>query len=156
MSSGINIEQTIEEVDINESSTVEAVDIVVNQTIEQVNITVNESDSSVDVNIVETVEPVTVTVEETVQNINLSVEETVETVKIEVAEGAYVPLKWLDYVAYYPVVSETVLDNGEVLERHANNTTIYQFIPEPYVYSEDAFYTDFDGTTLSNLLVRRV
>lgn len=155
MSSGINIEQTIEEVDINESSTVEAVDIVVNQTIEEVNITVNESDSSVYVNIVETVEPVTVTVEETVQNVNVSVDETVETVKIEVAEGAYVPLKWLDYVFQYEPSTETAVTGGLVIQYTAD-TTVYRFIPEPYVYENDAFYTDFDGTTLSNLLVRRI
>ena len=155
MSNNINIEQTIEEVDINESSTVEDVDIVVNQTIEDVTITVNESDSSVDVNIVETVEPITISVEETVQNVNVSVDETVETVTIIVAEAPYIPIEWIDYVFQYEPSTETTVTGGTVIQYTAE-TTVYRFIPEPYVYANDAFYSSFDGTVVSNLLARRI
>lgn len=155
MSGNINIEQTIEEVDINESSTVEAVDIVVNQTIEDVNITVNESDSFVDVNIVETVEPITISIEEVLESVNVNVDETIETITIEVAEAPYIPLKWTDYVFQYEPSTETAVTGGSVI-LYTADSTIYRFIPEPYVYSEDAFYSSFDGITVTNLLVRRI
>ncbi len=151
----IIIQETIEEVQLTESSTVEAVDIVVNETIEDVNITVNESDSFVDVNIVETVEPITISVEETVQNVNVSVDETVETVNIQVAEAPYVPIKWIDYVFQYEPSTETTVTSGLVIQYTAE-TTVYRFIPEPYVYANDAFYSSFDGTVVSNLLVKRI
>lgn len=155
MSGNINIEQTIESIDINESSTVEDVDITINETVENVNIVVNESDSTIDVSIEETIEPVSISVEETAEYVTVNVEETVETVNIQVAEAPYIPLTWTDYVFQYEPSTETVVTGGSVIQYTAD-TTIYRFIPEPYVYADDAFYTDFDGTTLSNLLVRRI
>lgn len=150
----ITIQETIEEVQLTESSTVEAVDIVVNETIEDVTITVNESDSSVDVNIIETVEPITVNIQEVLENVSVNVNETSETVNIQVAEVAHVPLKWIDYVFQYEPNTETTVTGGSVIQYTAE-TTVYRFIPEPYVYADDAFYSSFDGTTFSNLLVRR-
>lgn len=151
----ITIEETIEDVQLTESSTVEAVDIVVNQTIEDVNITVNESDSSVDVNIVETVEPITVTIQEVLENVSVNVNETIETVTLELAEAAFIPIKWIDYVFQYEPSTETTVTGGSVIQYTAE-TTVYRFIPEPYVYADDAFYSSFDGTVVSNLLARRI
>ena len=151
----ITIEETIEDVQLTESSTVEVVDITVNQTIENINVTVNESESTVQVEIIEIAEPATISVEETVQNINVSVDETVETVNIQVAEAPYIPLKWFNYVLQYVPSTETLITGGSVIEYTAE-TTVYRFIPEPYVYAEDAFYKGFDGVTLSDLLVSRV
>lgn len=107
--------------------------ITIEQIIEDVNITVNESDSTVQIDVVE----------------------TLESVNIQVAEAPYIPLKWIDYVFQYEPSTETIVAGGSVIQYTADNI-VYRFIPEPYVYSGDAFYTDFDGTTLSNLLVTRL
>ena len=125
MSNNINIEQTIEEVDINNSSTVEDV------------------------------EPITISVEETIQYVNVNVDETVETVTIELAEAPYIPITWTDYVFQYKPSTETPITGGTVIQYTAD-LTVYRFIPEPYVYADDAFYSNFDGTVVSNLLVRRI
>jgi hypothetical protein len=48
-----------------------------------------------------------------------------------------------------------VLYDGVIFEYTLGPITRYRFVPEPYSSIEDAFYEDFDGTNLINLITTR-
>jgi len=55
---------------------------------------------------------------------------------------------WTDYATR----GEYVETNGNVITYTFQGDTVYRNIPDPYVYSDDAFYSDSD---LTQLLYRR-
>lgn len=66
-------------------------------------------------------------------------------------------LVW-DYLAANWSVEPTELatiSEGVVWEYTLDSTTRYRLVPTPYDATEDAFYADFDGTNLTNLIVTR-
>jgi len=44
---------------------------------------------------------------------------------------------------------------GDVYDYELDGVTRYRFVPNPYDSTHDAFYSDFDGTNLTNLIVAR-
>lgn len=66
-------------------------------------------------------------------------------------------LKWIDYVTAFSSEPTLSLDNasGQVYSYLYNSggTTLYRFIAADN--SEDAFYTTFDGTNVSGLVVSK-
>lgn len=51
--------------------------------------------------------------------------------------------------------TETAVTGGTVIKYDTDTETVYRFVPSPYDYSEDAFYTDFDGSNVTNIIVSR-
>ena len=49
----------------------------------------------------------------------------------------------------------TVLVNGIVYQYNLRGTTRYRYRPNVYNPQEDSFYSNFDGTTLTNLITTR-
>jgi hypothetical protein len=47
------------------------------------------------------------------------------------------------------------ITNGSVYQYILNSVTRYRFVPTTYDPTQDAFYANFDGTTLTNLIIRR-
>jgi hypothetical protein len=47
------------------------------------------------------------------------------------------------------------ITNGSVYQYTLNSITRYRFVPTEYDPTQDAFYLNFDGTTLTNLIIRR-
>lgn len=65
-------------------------------------------------------------------------------------------LSWIDYVtgtSQEPTLN-TTLASGPVYDYVYGSTTIYRHIPDANPYG-DTFYTNFDGTTLSGVIVSR-
>lgn len=65
-------------------------------------------------------------------------------------------LSWIEYVtgtSQEPTLN-TTLASGPVYDYVYGSTTIYRHIPDANPYG-DTFYTDFDGTTLSGVIVSR-
>jgi hypothetical protein len=66
---------------------------------------------------------------------------------------------WLTYVASTmgePVLHPSQPASGSVYTYQYSDgiggtITLYRFVPDPYVYSNDRFYDSWDGTTLSGL-----
>lgn len=53
-----------------------------------------------------------------------------------------------------PILAATIT-GGEVWEYVLNGVTRYRFVPNPYSYSGDAFYSTYTGGVLSGLIVAR-
>jgi len=73
--------------------------------------------------------------------------------------GPPAKITWITYAgnAKYTGV-ETIIASGKVLDYILDGATIYRFITDAFtgLYpSEDSFYSNFDGTNLTNLLVTR-
>lgn len=107
-------------------------------------------------------ENITITVEETNETVNISTSTEDVTVQIDevtedvtILEGSEVKA-WINYVTEYEPSTETSVGGGIVIEMTNSNGTVYRFIPEPYDYNEDKFYSNFDGTNLTNLLTKRI
>tara|TARA_R110002012_G_scaffold284722_1_gene475600 strand:- start:517 stop:1131 length:615 start_codon:yes stop_codon:yes gene_type:complete len=49
----------------------------------------------------------------------------------------------------------TAIVGGDVYDYELDGVTRYRFVPNPYDSTQDAFYSDFDGTNLTNLIVTR-
>lgn len=49
----------------------------------------------------------------------------------------------------------TAISGGDVYDYTLNGTTRYRFVPTTYNPTQDAFYADFDGTTLTDLIITR-
>ena len=49
----------------------------------------------------------------------------------------------------------TVISDGKVYDYILDGTLRHRFVPSPYDPTLDAFYTDFDGTTLTGLITTR-
>ena len=53
-----------------------------------------------------------------------------------------------------PFLIATIQD-GAVYSYTLDGVTRFRFVPDPYDPRQDAFYEDFDGTDLLNLIIRR-
>lgn len=64
---------------------------------------------------------------------------------------------WAYYVNLYSVEPTTIatLPNGEVLQYTLDSVTRYRFVPTIYNPTQDAFYANFDGVNLTNLITKR-
>lgn len=51
--------------------------------------------------------------------------------------------------------TETAITGGTVIQYDTDTQTVYRFVPEPYNYDADAFYSTFDGSSVSNLIASR-
>jgi hypothetical protein len=49
----------------------------------------------------------------------------------------------------------TAISSGDVYEYKLDESTRYRLVPNPYNPTQDAFYSDFDGTNLTNLITTR-
>lgn len=49
----------------------------------------------------------------------------------------------------------TAISSGDVYEYKLDESTRYRLVPNPYNATQDAFYSDFDGTNLTNLITTR-
>jgi hypothetical protein len=71
----------------------------------------------------------------------------------------YVPLKssWGFYSTHWDTEPQFVanITNGAVYSYTYNSVTRYRFVPTTYDSTLDSFYSTFDGTTLSGLIVSR-
>jgi hypothetical protein len=66
-------------------------------------------------------------------------------------------LQWVNYATTWtqkPVKIEDVA-GGSVIQYVYGQTTLYRFVPSPYDAEEDAFYREYNLSTLSTLLARR-
>lgn len=78
------------------------------------------------------------------------------TEDVESEEEATEPnINWIIYTLTYEPTTETEIVGGLVIKYSLDNKDVYRFIPEPYTYTGDAFYDNFDGVNIFNLLVRR-
>ena len=96
----------------------------------------------------------------TIPAIQISLRQMVKTANINAAEINASLKDWGFYannVQYNGV--ETVIAAGDVLECIIDSVLIYRFINSTINVngypSEDSFYSDFDGTNLTNLLATR-
>lgn len=55
-----------------------------------------------------------------------------------------------------PILTGTISSGDVYSYSYQNGTTLYRLVPDPYLYANDAFYSNFDGFTLSNFIVNRV
>lgn len=102
--------------------------------------------------------PVKITIGGTVSQSNVQVPD--EYLTESEGNAAYQPIgeavfTWSDYAMGYssdPVSLGNVSD-GEVFEYTYTNGTLYRLVPSGSAV--DSFYTTFDGTTLSGLLVQK-
>lgn len=67
------------------------------------------------------------------------------------------PRAWIDYAAQWSSEPSEIgsTANGAVFEYTLDGTARYRLVPDPYDATQDAFYADWDGTTLSNLITTR-
>lgn len=64
---------------------------------------------------------------------------------------------WTYYaMEYQPSTTGTTVTGGVVRQYDKNGDTVYRFEPSPYDYSLDAFYTNFDGSNVTNIIVSRL
>lgn len=89
----------------------------------------------------------------------LSVVVTDQAILDAVANGSAVVLlyHWIDYASHTdtePALNATI-GAGAVYTYVWGGVTRYRLVPSPYTYTGDAFYSAFDGSTLSGLLVSR-
>ena len=78
------------------------------------------------------------------------------SVKIDATKIATVN-SWVSLVMNWstePTLNAEII-GGEVYDYINNGVTRYRFIPNPYNPLQDAFYSSFDGSTLSSLIVTR-
>ena len=50
--------------------------------------------------------------------------------------------EWIDYVTKWTYVDTTIIVGGSRLAYTDEGLTIYRFVPDPYVLTDDAFYND--------------
>ncbi len=68
-----------------------------------------------------------------------------------------IELSWSYLVSNWtvePTLSTTIV-SGDVYDYELDGVTRYRLVPEPYNSTQDAFYSDFDGTNLTNLITTR-
>ena len=53
-----------------------------------------------------------------------------------------------------PTLNATIT-SGDVYNYNLDGTIRYRFVPSTYTPTQDAFYTNFDGTTLTGLITKR-
>lgn len=64
-------------------------------------------------------------------------------------------LKFTLYLVQAEPSTETAITGGTVIQYDTDTETVYRFVPDPYDYDTDAFYSTFDGSSVSNLIVSR-
>ena len=73
------------------------------------------------------------------------------------SEGQSQAATW-EYLAYNwseePTIITTI-SSGDVYEYKLDDSTRYRLVPSPYDATQDAFYSNFDGTNLTNLITAR-
>lgn len=73
-----------------------------------------------------------------------------------IEEGAQVNVfAWNDYTFNSQFISETLVDGGKVITRRHSSGLVYHFIPDPYDIDMDSYYSGFDGTNLTGLILTR-
>lgn len=64
-------------------------------------------------------------------------------------------LEFTLYLVQAEPSTKTVVTGGTVIQYDTDTETVYRFIPDPYDYDNDAFYSSFDGVNVSDLIVSR-
>lgn len=64
---------------------------------------------------------------------------------------------WIYYVSTWDIPPEFIENvTGGAVYRYTQDATIrYRFVPSPYVPSQDAFYSTYNNSTLSGLIISR-
>ena len=70
--------------------------------------------------------------------------------------GAQVGFSWQHYVLRYQPSNTWAIAGGTIRQYNSDFEVVYRFEPNPYDYSTDAFYREFDGSTYSDLIVTRI
>jgi hypothetical protein len=67
------------------------------------------------------------------------------------------PMTWQNLVAHWDAEPELIgaISSGAVFSYMLGGTTRYRHVPDPYDATQDAFYSDWDGSALSGLIVAR-
>jgi hypothetical protein len=67
------------------------------------------------------------------------------------------PMTWQNLVSHWDAEPEQIstTNGGAVFSYMLGSTTRYRLVPEPYDAIQDAFYSDWDGSALSGLIVAR-
>jgi hypothetical protein len=72
--------------------------------------------------------------------------------------GSGLGITWVQSVTEKDtIVPEKIatIASGDVYRYIKTYGTIYRLVPSPYTYSGDSFYSAFDGTTLTGLIISR-
>jgi hypothetical protein len=106
--------------------------------------------TDIDINIEQNVSEFDVNVETSVTNI---------TVEVQVGGTSTVAVTWENYALNIKYTDQiTEITDGKVLEGVKAGATVYRFINNTRVDKypiEDSFYSNFDGTNLTGLIVTR-
>lgn len=64
---------------------------------------------------------------------------------------------WIDYVSHWSEqpTQIAIIDDGIVFTYVLDSVTRYRLVPDPYLPENDAFYENWNGTILSDLIVSR-
>lgn len=73
------------------------------------------------------------------------------------AQIAEPTIQWIFLASHFSIEPEEVatIDDGTVFKYTLEGVERFRLVPEPYDPSEDAFFEAFDGTTLTNLIIKR-
>lgn len=65
--------------------------------------------------------------------------------------------EWIDYIVGWTSTPtyQASITGGSVFLYNMDMGNVYRFVPDPYNSLNDAFYSDFNGSSLSNFLVSR-
>lgn len=65
--------------------------------------------------------------------------------------------QWIFLASHFSIEPEEVatIDDGTVFKYTLEGVERFRLVPEPYDPTEDAFFEAFDGTTLTNLIIKR-
>ena len=140
----VEVSQTVENIEVSESTTTE-----------EVNINIQEKPEQVEVEVVDIARGERGLQGLSAYQIWLQNGNTGTEADFLASLQKPTALPWFHYASSYQAGQETSITSGTVMEYTAGATTIFRFIPEPYIFSQDAFYQNFNGSILSNLLAKR-
>lgn len=109
----------------------------------------------INIQVQENIQSIVVTVN--CDQVNIQVTETVQQVNVTVGDAAPIiaGVDWTNYALQYRPSTQTTITGGIVIQYESDTETVYRFVPNPYDYDADAFYSGFDGTNLTGLLATR-
>lgn len=76
------------------------------------------------------------------------------TIKAKQVEKSWIRLKTED-LASIPTIEGNITGGTVYRYTYVDGTILYNFVPSPYDFQTDAFYSTFNGTSLTNLIKSR-
>jgi len=114
--------------------------------------------SDIAITVSATSEPVSIDVSGPSEAVTITAQDTTESIHITATEGSsFVPDQdWVHLAIQYDELgTTTTVSGGVVTEYEYSFGTRYRFEPDADDNSLDAFYTNFDGSTVSGLVAAR-